>query len=366
MLPFKRSSDRKLDRWFWSIDIKIIFTILILLLIGIILDLSASPYVALRLHAYPLYFFVRHILYVFLAVCIMIGMSFLTEEQVKKLGIFIFVMGCLAILATLIFNIEVKGARRWIHLFGFSLQPSEFVKITFPIVLASIWDKLRNKDRLAAYLLMSIVYIMLAGMLIMQPDLGMTILISVIFAGILFITEVSLFWVLLLACLGVVLLVSSYFAFNHVQYRIDTFFSGEKSYQIEKALEAIADGGFWGVGAGNGLIKEYLPDAHTDFIFAVAVEEYGAIFAIVLIGIYSYLFFRIYKLIKIANNNFNYICLIGFLIILIIQTFIHISTNINLIPTKGVTLPFISYGGTSLVSSAILTGFLLSLSRKKY
>lgn len=366
MLPFKRASNNKLDRWFFTVNKPILLLVVILLIIGVVLNLTASPYVAIRLGVDSFYFFYRHIFYVVIALIVLIGTSFLSKKQVQKVAAIIFIVSTLAILLVLLLNVEVKGAKRWIYIFGISLQPSEFVKVCFPVVLASVWQQLSIKNKLSGYLTITVIYIITTGLIIMQPDLGMVILISLVFAAILFLVEVKLVWILLLAILGVISLVISYLVFSHVYYRIDSFFNSTKPYQVMKALEALQNGGFFGVGPGKGYFKQYLPDAHTDFIFAVAVEEYGLVFAFILLALFGYLFFLGFKVLQRVKTQFIYISIAGLLVLLMFQAFIHISSNINLIPTKGMTLPFISYGGTSLVANALLVGFLLALSKKEY
>lgn len=360
----KRSSNNIISRWFWSIDSHIFTVVLVLLIIGVVLDISASPYVAMRLHAYPLYFVYRHLIYVVLAIITLTFVSFLDEQQVKRLSLIIFILAVLGIFLSLFIGHEIKGSKRWIHILGFSIQPSEFVKVCFPLILANIWTTCKKLGKTASYLIMAILYLCIVSIIIIQPDLGMTILLSTIFITVLFITEINFAWVFLLSIIGLIFLTVSYFSFAHVQYRINTFFSGDQSYQVTKALEAIKEGGFTGAGPGMGIVKKYLPDSHTDFIFAVSLEEYGVIFGIILICLYIYLFYRCFKLLAIENKEFNYISVTGLVITMAIQTFIHMSTNINLLPAKGVTLPFISYGGTSLIANAILIGFVLVLTKK--
>lgn len=366
MIIFKRASNNKLDRWFFTVNRPILITVVILLIIGIVLDLSASPYVAIRVGYLPLHFFYRHICYVILSLIVLVTISFLDKEQIRVLATLIFIISIIAIIIMFILHIQVKGAERWIRVAGLSLQPSEFVKVCFPVVLASVFEQVSKRSKLLAYFCITCIYAVTTSLIIMQPDLGMAILISIVFVSLLFILEVRLVWLLLFGILGVMGLIVAYLVFSHVHYRIDSFFKDDKPYQVMKAIEALQNGGFFGVGAGEGYFKQYLPDAHTDFILVVAIEEYGLVFAVILIILFLYLFLIIFNLLKKVKSYFAYISIIGLTVTLMIQLFIHVGSNINLIPTKGMTLPFISYGGTSLLANALLIGSLLVLTKKEY
>lgn len=366
MPMFKRASSNKLDRWFFTVNKPILITVIVLLIIGVILSLSASPYVAIRVGYDPLHFFYHHIFYSLLSVIVLIAVSFLDREQLKSVVTVIFIINIIAIIIMFIIHIQVKGAERWIRIGGMSIQPSEFVKVCFPMVLASVFEQVSKKNKIFAYSSITCIYGVTTGLIIMQPDLGMAILISCVFVSLLFILEVRLVWLLMFGILGVIGLVAAYLLFSHVHYRIDSFFKDDKPYQVMKALEALQNGGFFGLGAGEGYFKQYLPDAHTDFIFVVAIEEYGLVFAIILVMLFLYVLLTIFNLLKRVKDYFSYISIIGLTITLMIQLFIHIGSNINLIPTKGMTLPFISYGGTSLIANALLIGSLLVLTKKEY
>lgn len=367
MLPFKRSSSNTFDRWYFTIDRPIFYTALMLMVIGLLLDLTVSPYVSIRLGAPPLHFFYHQVAFQMVGFMVILWSSGLSRAKVKQLAHLIFGVGIITIMAILALNYQVKGAKRWIHAFGFSIQPSEFVKVAFPVVIASIWTHFKENPK-RRNLILAGVYGLCAGLIILQPDLGMVILLSITFVALMFLLGMRVSWVLVIAILGVILLAVAYFSFNHVRCRIDSFFTTtHHSYQLVKATSALQHGGIFGTGAGNGYFKQYLPDAHTDFIFSVAVEEYGVVFAILLIGLYLFIFFKALKWVSWARyGSFTYISIAGLCIVFITQTFIHIASNIGVIPAKGVTMPFISYGGTSIISTSLLIGILLALGRKRY
>lgn len=368
MLPFKRSSESPFERWYFTTDKTLLVLALLLIVLGLLLNLASSPYVAMRLGLPPMYFFYRQLLFAFGASVLMVSISFLNVEQIKSLGKWLFIGSLVAIAFVLCSQHAVKGAKRWIHLFGFSIQPSEFVKVSFPICLGMLFasrpfgTKLYNEGSLW------LLYLLSAGIIIMQPDLGMAILVSITFASIMYLTGLRITWLLVLAIAGLMVVSIAYFMFSHVHYRIDSFFNtSHRSYQLIKATSAIQNGGFFGVGSGAGYYKKYLPDAHTDFIFSVLIEEYGAMVAVLLLSVYLYMFFKMLSYLKrFPKNSLQYVAVGGLAVIFIFQALIHIATNVGVIPTKGATLPFISYGGTSMMASALLIGMVLALVRKQY
>ncbi|MCL2566578.1 MAG: FtsW/RodA/SpoVE family cell cycle protein [Alphaproteobacteria bacterium] len=334
--------------------------------LSIILVITASPFVAMRIGASPYYFINNHISYLLLSCGVIFVISTLDKRKLVLLIMFGFSLSVLLMLLVIFFGTDIKGARRWIYLFGFSIQPSEFMKVFFPAFLALIWKRmeLAKKDKISIYLTLTIIYAAVIALLVKQPDFGSSILVSLVFLGILFITGISYLWVIIFSFIASILSVLAYFTIPHVNYRVNSFFFEEKSYQTLKSLEAIFNGKIFGLGAGQGVVKQYLPDSHTDFIFAVGIEEFGLIFGLFLILIYLNIIYRLFYIIQRQQDSFNIIATAGSLLLLAIQTFIHIASNINLIPTKGMTLPLISYGGSSLIAMAILIGLILNLSKK--
>ncbi len=361
-----RGSNNFFAKWWWQNDKTILLSFFLLIFLSIILVITASPFVAIRIGVNPFYFINNHIFYLFLSLVIIFVVSLLRKRHLLLLVFFGFIASLLVMLVIIAFGIEVKGAKRWIYIFGISLQPSEFMKVLFPTFLAILWKKMEilKKDKLSIYLSLTLVYALSISLLLLQPDVGMTILLSIVFIGIIFITGISYIWVVIVSFICSIFSVLAYFIFPHVNYRINSFLFEEKAYQASKALDAIASGKFFGRGAGQGIVKQYLPDSHTDFIFTVGTEEFGLIFSIFLILIYLNIIYKIFYLVQKQQDSFNIIALSGSMLLLAVQTAIHIASNVNLIPTKGMTLPLISYGGSSLLSIAFLIGIILNLSKK--
>jgi cell division protein FtsW len=363
---FNRDSKNFLVRWWWQNDKSMLLSFALLMFLGIILVITASPFVAMRIGASPYYFIYNQLFYLLLSLAIIFFISILDKRKLILLIMFGFSISIILMLLVIFFGTEIKGARRWIYLFGFSIQPSEFMKVFFPAFMALVWKRmeLTRRDKVSIYLTLSIIYVAVIVLLVKQPDFGSSILISLVFLGILFIAGISYLWVIILGFVGSILGVLAYFMIPHVNYRVNSFFFEEKSYQTGKAIEAIFNGKIFGLGAGQGVVKQYLPDSHTDFIFAVGIEEFGLIFGLFLILIYLNIIYRLFYNIQRQHDSFNIIALSGSMLLLAVQSFIHVASNINLIPTKGMTLPLISYGGSSLIAMAILIGIILNLTKK--
>jgi cell division protein FtsW len=275
--------------------------------------------------------------------------------------------GLLAMVLVLLVGSEIKGAQRWIHLPGFSLQPSEFVKPAFAV--AAAWFMARQKDRpefpgdrIAAGL-----YGVVVTLLLLQPDLGMTVVVTAIYGGLIFLAGFP-FWLLAaFGCGALALLAGSYFFLDHVHSRINRFLdpaSGD-NYQVQKALEAFQNGGLFGTGPGQGTVKLGLPDAHADFIFAVAGEELGLIFTLILLGLFEFVLLRGFNRVMDSPDIFPLLATAGLLVMFGVQALIHMGSSVNLLPAKGMTLPFISYGGSSLLAMAFAMGMVLALTRRQ-
>ena len=365
MILFARNSNNRLSKWWWNIDKVILLCILLLLIFSIILVSTASPFVAVRIGLEPLYFIKNQIIYICASIMLILIISSISLERNIKIAFITFAVAVLLMIFMVFFVGEIKGAKRWINI-GFSLQPSEFAKVTFPIVLSYIYYFLykKNFDVLRIYFLLFLIYIILALCLLLQPDLGMTILITMIFGALLILTGISLLWILSLCFLSGLGLLFAYFLFPHANYRINHFLFEQNSYQVTKALNAIISGKIFGKGAGQGSLKKYLPDSHTDFVFTVGAEEFGLIFNCFLMIVYIVLIYRSYNVLLKQRSMFKILALGTTIVLISLQSIIHIASNINLIPTKGMTLPLISYGGSSMVSMALLMGFLLSLTKK--
>jgi cell division protein FtsW len=366
MIFLRRHSNNKINKWWWQLDKLILLCILLLMFSSLILVTSSSPYVALRIGVDTLYFIKNQIFYLLSGLIVIFYLSTLTVEQNIKLGLLGFFISILLMIVIAGFGQEIKGAKRWIYFSGLSLQPSEFAKICFPVVCGFIlkYSIDHNKDKIFIYLLFLCIYFLFIGLLLLQPDLGMTILISLVLSSFFFIMGISILLVIFFIFIFISGLIGSYFAFPHVHYRVNSFLFEDNPYQVTKALSSISSGKVFGKGAGQGTLKEFLPDSHTDFIFSVAAEEFGLVFNIFLLMIYSIILYRCYKVLQKEENLYKLVVIVGLVLIVLLQLIIHVASNINLIPTKGMTMPLISYGGSSMISMSILMGFLLSFTRK--
>ncbi len=298
----------------------------------------------------------------------------LQPRMVWRTSSIIFLFTCLLMLCVLIFGAEVKGARRWITIAGFSLQPSEFLKPSFAVVAAWIIalhkrtaDKSKTASAFQGYHIAISLYVVAIILLLMQPDLGMTVVLTLVFAVQIFIAGLRFRFLAILMGVGAAGLAGAYATFGHVQSRIDRFFSPDTgdTFQVDKSLDAIRAGGFVGVGPGQGNEKTGLPDAHADFIFSVLAEEMGLIFSAALIGIFLFIILRGFKRLQDTQDLFSVLAAGGLLAMFGFQSLIHIGSAINILPAKGMTLPFISYGGSSMLSMALSFGIILALTRQK-
>ena len=343
-------------RWWIEID-KINFYLLsTLLVIGLILSYSLSD---------SLDIFNKHLLFSLLAFILMIFFSFLEIKTLRRLSLFFLLVSVVILFIILFTDYEINGSKRWLIIYGFSLQPSEFIKPFYFIL--SAWLIIQGINGRTSYLFILVIsFIIINGLIIMQPDFGMTFLISITFFCQLFIAGLSMFLVILALISLIILGLTSYYFFDHVKRRIDIFFDPlADTYQIDLSINAFKSGGLFGKGPGQGILKEKIPDANTDFIFAVAGEELGFIICSIIILLILVIIIRILlKLLKM-NNPFLIISIMGLTCCFGLQSLINIFSSLSLIPTKGMTLPYISYGGSSMISSSILFGFLLSLTTNK-
>ena len=320
---------------------------------------------AVRIGVPPFHFIYTHLLVGTIGIAMMVGISTLTPRQVRLLAfITTFVMLCLLVMVPFVGE-EIKGARRWIHLPGFSLQPSEFIKPSIAIMVAWLFAKAVEVPNFKGRVMGLGLYFVTLALLLAQPDLGMSILLSSIVGVQFLMTGVSYRFFVVLIVLAICGGVAAYFVFPHVTARVNKFMSdSEESYQIDRSLEAFRHGGILGTGPGQGEVKYHIPDAHADFVFAVAGEELGLIFTLALIGLYGLILGRGFWQALNSRDLFTTLALAGLLLQFGLQAMIHMASNLSLIPTKGMTLPFLSYGGSSTLSLAYGMGMLLALTRR--
>ena len=365
MTTLARTDTSLVGQWWWTVDRWLLATIIIIAAAGIILTLAASPPVAERIGLDTFYFAKRQIIFIALAVVMMVAISFLGPREVRRAAAVTTFGAIVLMVVTLLIGTEIKGASRWLHVGGFSLQASEFAKPGFAVLSAWFLATRCVDDQFPGYILASTLYTIIAGLLILQPDVGMTLVISGMWAVQFFIAGLP--WVLV-AAIGVLFLAGSmvaYLSFQHVQIRVDRFLDPEidQGYQVTRALDAFRNGGWFGRGPGEGQIKQVLPDAHADFIFAVLGEEFGLIACLVILALFSFVVLR--GLAKAANNDdlFVLLAVTGLITQFGLQTLINLASTVNLMPPKGMTLPFISYGGSATLALGFALGTVLALTR---
>ena len=352
--------------WFWTIDRFFLGIFILLLGIGFMLSFAASPAVATRIGLEPFHFVKRHAAFLIPAIAVMIGISFLTPRQVRRTAVILLIVSLAMMLFALFFGIEVKGSRRWVNFASLSIQPSEFMKPAFVVVCAWLFAEHARQPEIPGNLFAIILFGIVGALLVAQPDLGQTILTSAVWAGMFFMAGMPWLWIIVFGALGTGGLVSAYYIFPHVALRIDKFTTGEgDTFQVDTAREAIVRGDWFGVGPGEGIVKRIIPDAHTDFIFSVAAEEFGIIFCMALVAIFAVLVLRGLSHAYKEKNDFNRFAVAGLVLQIGIQSIINVGVNLQLLPAKGMTLPLISYGGSSMIAICVTAGFILALTRHR-
>ncbi|HEY8962993.1 MAG TPA: putative peptidoglycan glycosyltransferase FtsW, partial [Alphaproteobacteria bacterium] len=349
-----------LSRWWWNIDRPLLGAILAVAVLGAGLVTTASPAVANRLHYEPLYFVIRHMMFLTLALGAMVMASLMSAKQIWRFATVIGVLSLVGVVITLFAGVEIKGATRWVHLPGFSIQPSEFVKPCFVIMAGWLLARQKTLENFPGFWLALALFGITALLLISQPDFGMTVVVTATFFAMVFLAGCPLRFVAVMIGLAVSGAACAYFLFDHVRSRVDRFLdpSSGDTYQVDRSLEAFANGGLLGTGPGGGQVKLQLPDAHADFIFSVAAEELGLIFTLLVVALYGFIVLRGFMKLRGGNSVFSMLAGGGLLIMLGLQALIHMGSATQLLPAKGMTLPFISYGGSSLLAVGMTMGFI--------
>ena len=352
--------------WWWTIDRFFLAACLALMGLGILLSFAASPAVAQRIGLDGFHFVERQIFFMVPAVGVMIGVSFLSPRQIRRFALILLGISLVLMVAALFFGIEVKGARRWVNLAGISILPSEFMKPAFVVVCAWLFSERERGGEMPGNFLAMLLFGTVAALLVLQPDLGQTMLTTGTWGAMFFLAGLPMFWILVLGGLAVCGGVSAYFMFDHVAGRINRFMTGEgDTFQVDAGREAILRGGWFGQGPGEGTIKRIIPDSHTDFIFSVAAEEYGIILCMIIMLLFAFIVVRGLSIALRERDPFTRLAVSGIVILFGFQSIINMAVNLHLMPAKGMTLPFISYGGSSLIAIAITMGILLALTRRR-
>jgi len=373
-MSFARTDQSAVAQWWWTVDRWTLAALAMLIGFGALLVMAASPMVAARIHAGgpghvdTLFFAKRYFAVLPAAIAAMFAVSLQSPRRVRRIALAGFVASLALLAYTLVGGVEIKGARRWIALPGLSLQPSEFVKPTFAVVSAWLFARYRLRERFPGQWIAIALYALVVGLLIKQPDLGMAAVVSAVWFTQFFLAGLRLVWVALGMATGIAGLVGAYFALPHVASRIDRFLdpaSGD-SYQVDRSMDAFMNGGWWGRGPGEGTVKEYLPDAHADFVFAVAGEELGLVTCLIIVALFAFIVLRGFSRLLQENNLFVVLAATGLLVQFGLQAVVNMASSLQLMPPKGMTLPFLSYGGSSLLALGLGMGMALALTRRRY
>ena len=365
---FNRTDQSKLGIWWWTVDRWLVGATLLLIATGVVLSFTSSPAEAARLHLPDAFHFaIRQSLFGMGAAAVVVAVSMLTPKGVRRLALAIYVLTILMMAALPFVGSSAKGAARWFELFGFSIQPSEFMKPALITLCGWMFAEGQKGEGVPGVSIAFVLYGLAVGLLLIQPDVGQTVLITIAFGAAFFMAGVPIRWILVLGGLAAGGLVGAYFTFQHVAKRIHLFLKhdGTDSHQVDKALEAISAGGLFGRGPGEGVMKRHVPDGFTDFIYSVAAEEYGLMFSLALITVLGVVVVRgLYRSMRLTDS-YEQVASAALFVLVGQQAFINIAVNLKMIPTKGMTLPFISYGGSSVLAMGLTLGLALALTRRR-
>lgn len=367
-MMFSRADKTPLAEWWWSIDRELLGALILLMTCGMVLSFAASPPVAERIGLSPWFFIIRHAMFCLLALPVLFATSLLNHRQARVAALVTLVISLILLWATLRFGTEVKGARRWISFLGQSVQPSEFVKPAFAVLGAWLFSESMVHKNVPGKILATMIMLTIVGALLLQPDIGQTALVLATWATMLFISGISWWIIFGLAGAAGGLIAGAYLMFPHVSRRIDTFLNpegGGNTYQIDRALQSLLEGGWFGRGPGESIAKKLIPDAHADYVFSAAAGEFGIIFCMVLVALIAFIVIRAMMGAQRQTSLFARLAASTLAIQFAVQSGINLAVNLNLVPPKGMTLPFVSYGGTSMIAIAFGMGLMLALTRTK-
>lgn len=367
MTLISRSDRGLMANWWFTVDRMLITAVLLLMAAGVLFSMAASPPVAERIGLEPFHFFKRQLAYAVPAIVVFIGASFLDPRQARRVSLWVFLLGIVLMIAAIEFGPEIKGANRWVIIAGVNIQPSELVKPAFVVLAAWLLAEGRSRPEMPGAIAAWLVFAVFVGLLALQPDFGQAALVGMVWMLMLLVYGVSWWIVFGLGGLGFAGSVVAYKMLPHVASRIDRFLSPEKgdTFQVDTARQAFENGQLLGTGPGGGTAKQILPDAHSDFTFAVIGEEFGFIACIMLIGLVGFITLRALRHALSESDGFSVLAVTGLVSVFALQAIINMGVNVSLLPAKGMTLPFISYGGSSLIAMAFSMGLVLSLARRR-
>jgi cell division protein FtsW len=365
---FARTDRSRAGVWWWTTDHILLGAAAVLMMTGVLLSFASSPAAAARINiGDPFHFALRQSIFAVIGAAILIAVSMLSPRGARRTASIIYLLAIVVMIALPFIGHSAKGATRWLQLGGFSLQPSEFLKPALIVLVSWMFAEGQKGEGVPGVSIAFGLYAVAVGLLLIQPDIGQTVLITIAFGACFFMAGVPFRWIMGLGGVALAGLISTYFVFDHVAQRVNKFLSPEKAdtHQIDSAQIAIAAGGLFGRGPGEGVMKRHVPDLHTDFIYSVAAEEYGLFFSLILIGLYGILVIRGLYLAMKLSEPFEQIAAAGLFVLVGQQAFINVAVNLNMIPTKGMTLPFISYGGSSMLAMSLTLGLALALTRRR-
>jgi len=372
MFSFSRENTTLVAKWWRNIDKQILFLFVFLLILGLFFSFSStSSVLGEKMNKETYFFFIKQLIFVSISLFLLIAISIQEKNKLIKFLLFLFLISILLLFLVPVFGVEIKGSKRWLDFPLLPIfQPVELVKPLFIIFVAKIIVLNEKVNVYRRYLYSFLVLLLIVIVLINQPDLGQTLLLTLVWITMIFVSGFNMVILLILglAFLSIIALLIFFFPekFGYVFSRIKTFMDPKAgdNFQSQKALDAIKQGGLTGQGMGEGILKDEVPEAHTDYIIAVVSEEFGAIFVLFIVTIFLFIGYKILSKVFSERDEFLKLALIGLVSLLIIQTFIHIGVNTRLLPTTGMTLPFLSYGGSSLIGSSIIAGVILNFTRK--
>jgi cell division protein FtsW len=366
-MRFARIDQSQVARWWWTVDRWSLAALGMLIGFGVVMSLAASPPVAERIGYDGLHFVRRHLAMLPLALGLMFAVSLQPPRTIRRIAVIGFGISLVLLALTFVIGVEIKGARRWINFPGLSLQPSEFIKPTFAVVAAWLFAEQKLRPRFPGNLICIALFFLVVAMLIKQPDIGMAAVVAAVWFAQFFMAGMRLYWVAAGVLAGLGGLVGAYMYLPHVRVRVDHFLdpSTGDSYQVNRSIEAFANGGLWGRGPGEGTVKDFLPDAHADFVFAVAGEEFGVVVCLAIVALFAFIVLRGFSRVSQEGSLFVLLAATGLLVQFGLQAAINMASSLHLIPTKGMTLPFLSYGGSSMLALGLGMGMMLALTRRR-
>jgi cell division protein FtsW len=367
MTLISRSDRGLMANWWFTVDRLLIMAVLVLMAAGVLFSMAASPPVAERLGLDPFHFFNRQLAFLVPALIVFIGASFLEPRQVRRVSLLVFLVGVALMVAAIQVGPEIKGANRWVTIAGVNIQPSELVKPAFVVIAAWLLAEGRSRPEMPGAIAAWLVFGAFLALLALQPDFGQAALVGMVWLVMLLVYGISWWIVFGLGGLGLAGIFAAYKTLPHVASRIDRFMSPEKgdTFQVDTARQAFENGQLLGTGPGGGSAKQILPDAHSDFTFAVIGEEFGFIACVLLIGLVGFIVLRVLRSALNETDGFCVLALTGLVSLFALQAIINMGVNVSLLPAKGMTLPFISYGGSSLLAMAFAMGLVLALGRRR-